>query len=320
MKRALPSPSRLRRLAEELAESGLALRQGKGYDDLLLEEIHHALRPPVHERRSFATGTFVSPTTDPVSWTAGTTLDIVRGALDTTPLADVRRFADGLSSWIIRWADGTDEWVVFDRPAGSERDLVVLADVLGATIVQRHPTGTVRVVRDELGVLRWDGLSWHHEPPVSSWLDAMVACDEHGDPLVLLALLEFAVHDLGAGGIGATLVYRPDEDNAGGVESRLPAPPALQVNRPTGLAPLRHALAQVDGAAIFDRGGTLRQIGARLVPSADAEDTVDGYRGMRHTSARRYSYDEPLATVIVVSEDGPVTVLRDGELVGRSPT
>lgn len=317
MKTTPPSPSRLRRLAEELAESGLELEQGEPVDDLLLGEIHHALRPPVHERRTFSTGTFVAPTTDPVTWPAGTSLDIVRDGI-RTPLADSRRFADGLSSWIVRWADGTDEWLIFDRPAGSERDLVVLADVLGATVVQRHPTGAVRVAERSLGVMRWDGLSWHHEPPVSSWVDAMAACDKHGDPMVLLALLEFAVHDLGARGVGATLVYRP-EDSAGGVEPRMAAPPAVRVNRPTGLAPLRHALAQVDGAAVFDRHGRLRQIGARLVPSADAEDTVDGYRGMRHTSARRYSYDEPLATVIVVSEDGPVTVLRDGELVGRSP-
>ena len=34
--------------------------------------------------------------------------------------------------------------------------------------------------------------------------------------------------------------------------------------------------------------------------------------GTRHTSARRYSYDDPQATVIVVSEDGPVSVLRNG--------
>jgi hypothetical protein len=320
MKTAPPSPGQLRRLAEELAESGLELHLGAPLDDLLVGEIHHALRPPVHERRAYSTGTFVEPTTDPVTWSAGTSLDILRGAIEKTPLADVRRFADGLSSWIIRWTGGPDEWVVFDRPAGSERDLVVLADVLGATVVQRHPTGTVRVTGSAFGVLRWDGLSWHHEPPVSSWMDAMAACDKHGDPIVLRALLEFAVHDLGSRGIGATLVYRPDDERGGGVEPRLPAPPPLQVNRPAGLAPLRHALAQVDGAAIFDSSGTLRQIGARLVPSPDAEDTVDGYRGMRHTSARRYSYDEPLATVIVVSEDGPLTVLRDGELIGRSPS
>jgi len=54
------------------------------------------------------------------------------------------------------------------------------------------------------------------------------------------------------------------------------------------------------------------------VPSSEAESGVAGFRGMRHTSARRYSADDPLATVIVVSEDGPVTVLRAGRRVGES--
>jgi DNA integrity scanning protein DisA with diadenylate cyclase activity len=40
--------------------------------------------------------------------------------------------------------------------------------------------------------------------------------------------------------------------------------------------------------------------------------------GTRHTSGRRYSYDDPFATVIAVSEDGPVSVLRNGAVLGRS--
>ena len=98
----------------------------------------------------------------------------------------------------------------------------------------------------------------------------------------------------------------------------LPSPPPLQVLRATALAPLRHALGQIDGAAVFDAEGVLRELGVRLVPSPQAEAEVDGLRGMRHTAARRYSYDDPLATVIVVSEDGPVTVLRNGERLGAS--
>jgi hypothetical protein len=39
---------------------------------------------------------------------------------------------------------------------------------------------------------------------------------------------------------------------------------------------------------------------------------------MRHTSGRRFSFDDPTATVIVVSDDGPVTLLRKGELIGTS--
>lgn len=92
-------------------------------------------------------------------------------------------------------------------------------------------------------------------------------------------LLEFAVHDLGSRGIGAILVY---------------------------------------GATIFDSSGTLRQIGVRLVPSPQAEDSIEGFRGMRHTAGRRYSFDDPLTTIVIVSEDGPVTVLRNGQLLGAS--
>src|SRR5260370_3353345 len=172
--------------------------------------------------------------------------------VDEQPLSDARRFADGLSSWLLRRVDGVSEWMVFDRPAGSERDLVVLADVLDATIVQRHPTGSVRVV-GRFGVLRWQGLAWHHEPPVSSWIDAVTASSEHGDPEVLEAMLEFAVHDLGSRGIGSLLIYRPDPEPGPPVEERLPTPPPLRIRRAPHLAPLRHALSQLDRAAIFDR-------------------------------------------------------------------
>ncbi len=205
---------------------------------------------------------------------------------------------------------------MFDRPAGSERDLVVLAETMGATIVQRHPSGAVRVV-GEFGVLRWDGLDWHHEAPLGAWVDEVVA-GGHGDPEVIESLLEFAVHDLGARGIGAILAYRTDASAASTIELRLPPPPPLDIRRPSDLAPLRHALAQVDGATVIDHDGILRELGVRLVPSPTAEAGVDGLRGMRHTSGRRYSFDDPAATVIVVSEDGPVTVLRAGEVIGRS--
>jgi len=290
----------------------------EAWQEALLDEIVHAVHPHVHERKVASTGAIVDPRAEPATWEAGTDLRIVVRPIAEQPLAWARRFADGLSSWLIRRSDGQAAWAVFDRPAGSERDLAVLAQVLDATLVQRHPAGTVRVV-GSAGVWRWGHYDWHHEPPVSAWIDAMQVCPEHGDPSVLQALLEFAVHDLGAWGIGALLVYRPDEGPAPAVEARLPLPPSLEITRPLALAPLRHALTQVDGAAVFDAAGTLRQLGVRLVPSPDAEELVEGYRGMRHTSARRYSYDDPNATVIVVSEDGPVSVLRGGELLGASP-
>ena len=288
---------RLHRLAEELDEAGLPLEHRGAFPDLLLEEIDLALRPVVHERRIASGGTIIEPRSDPATWEAGAQLEITRGRLDRQPLASARLFADGLSSWLVRRVDGANEWLVFDRPAGSERDLVVLASVLDATLVQRHPAGSVRVV-GTFGVLRWQGFSWHHEPPVGSWIEAITATPDHGDPDVLEALVEYAVHDLGSRGIGSLLIYRPGSDDGPTVEERLPTPPPLQITQASHLAPLRHALAQIDGAAVFDVDGVLRRLGVRLVPSSAAETTVDPFGGTRHTSGRRYSYDDPRATVI----------------------
>jgi hypothetical protein len=313
---AAPS-SRLVRLADELVESGLPRSRELLVFDLVVEEADRALRPPVHERRIPSSGSMVSPTTDSSTWAGATGLTIIRTPVLGRSLADARLFADGLSSWLVRRPGDVKELLMFDRPAGSERDLVVLAGTLGAVIVQRHPSGTVRLVGD-FGVLRTEGFRWHHEPPVDALLDVIVGPDLTGRDATN-ALLEFAVHDLGARGIGALLILRSGVVQGPAIEERLPAPPALRVGTPFHLAPLRHALSQIDGAAVFDQDGVLCQLGVRLVPSLDAEDRVDPLGGTRHTSARRYSYDDPSALVVVVSEDGPVTAFREGKVLGHSP-
>lgn len=316
-RRIATTEGRLRRLSEELREVGLDFLVA-GQPAVLLEELDYALRPPVHERRVPSYGSIVAPTTAPEDWSGPTGLVVERRPTVEFGDAQVRRFADGISSFAIRAGGGVDELVVFDRSAGSERDLVILAAATGGHIVQRHPSGVVRVVGGA-GVVRQDLLGWHHEAPFDSWLDDVPGC-RTGDTLTVLGrLLDFAVHDLGARGIGALLVLHPTGDLAIAHEQRLPIPPALRIDRPFDLAPLRHAMAQADGATVFDRTGTLRQMGVRLVPSQSAELAVLPIGGTRHTSARRYSYDDPESVVIAVSEDGPVTILRAGELVARSP-
>lgn len=319
----MPSRSRrLQRLAEELEEAGLNLGDEfglpRGQADLVLEEVDHAMRPPVHERRVPSSGTIIEPASDPASWSEGTQLDIGLIAADDQPLDAARWFADGLSCWLVRYPAKPPQWLIFDRPAGSERDLGVIARTMAATIVQRHPDGAVRVVGG-FGVLRWDGYRWLHEPPVNGWIDLVTTQCQPQHIELLHTLLEFAVHDLGSAGIGALLIYRTGATEPTGVEPRLPVPPPLHVGQPTHLAPIRHALSQIDGAAVFDRHGVLRQLGVRLIPSNTAESDIDGFKGTRHTSGRRYSYDDPEAIVIAVSEDGPVSVFHQGAILGRSP-
>jgi len=311
-----PEP-RLRRLEEELIEIGIGLPED--HWPLFLVELDYALRPPVHERRVPTYGAIVQPLTDPGTWTQGTNLGVTRRSAGGGYLVTgIRKFADGLASWMIRRGDHDSELVVFDRPVASERDLAVLAEVTSGTLVQRHPMGWVRAV-GSFGAVRWDGMTWHHEPPIQHWIDSIGEQGGHvGDRDVIMSLLKFAVHDLGARGVGALLVYQPMENNVTVMEERLAVPPPLQISRAADLAPLSHVLGQVDGAAVFDESGTLRTLGARLVPSRTAEADVVAYRGMRHTAGRRFSYDDPSATVIVVSDDGPVTVIRAGELLGSS--
>lgn len=312
-------PGRLRRLGEELIEVGLPRPSDPEMFELLVEEVDHALRPTVHERRVPSTGTIVDPFADPGVWHTITELGIIREAATERSLPELRWFADGLSSWVLRRTLGGDELVMFDRPAGSERDLRVLSAAFGAVIVQRHPAGSVRIVGD-FGVFRTQGFDWHHEPPIEGWVDMASSWGSVGEAEVLRALLEFAVHDLGGQGIGALLIYRSDEGDGPPAEDLLSPPPALDVRKPFHLAPLRHALMQVDGAAVFDREGVLSRLGVRVIPSSEAEVNVGALGGTRHTSGRRYSYDDPTAIVIAVSEDGPVTVLRNGKILARSPT
>lgn len=289
-----------------------------GLEDELLEELDYALRPPVHERFVPSYGAIVHPTVTPEDWYISTQLTVSRRETAGYGDPQVRRFADGFSSWAVRGPNGLDEFVVFDRSAGSERDLVVLASAAGARLVQRDLAGIVRVV-GEFGVVRADVAGWHYEPPLESWIEGVPGCLHEGHRTVLGQLLDFAVHDLGARHIGSLLVLHPTGDLPRVHEHRLPRPPELHIERPHDLAPLRHGLAQSDGATVFDGTGTLRWMGIHLVPSRAAEEAVRPLGGTRHTSGLRYSYDEPDAVVIAVSDDGPVTVMRAGQVVGRSP-
>ena len=62
----------------------------------------------------------------------------------------------------------------------------------------------------------------------------------------------------------------------------------------------------------------IRKVAVGLRWSDEAEAAVHDPRGMRHRSARRFSFDHPDVPVVVVSEDGPVTVYRSGEVVGTT--
>ncbi len=308
-------PGPIRRLAEELSELNADIGASVAEPLAVVEELHYALRPPVHERRVPSYGAIVDPATEPGEWADAVGFEVASRSVVDLEDSTARRLADGIVSWTVRKPAEIDNLVVFDRSVGSERDLTILSESTQGVIVQRHPNGTVRAI-GPFGVLRHDGINWTLQPPAEQWLDRDRCLSTPMDAAVFDRLLRFAVHDLAARGIGATLVVTDDGSLRPGVEERYGRPPDFDIGRPSDLAPLHHVLSQMDGAAVFDHQGRLRHLGVRLVPSTEAEAEVEAYRGTRHTSALRYSFDDPSAALVVVSEDGPISVVQAGRLVG----
>jgi DNA integrity scanning protein DisA with diadenylate cyclase activity len=91
-------------------------------------------------------------------------------------------------------------------------------------------------------------------------------------------------------------------------------PPALSAADPTHATSIAHALGQLDRAVVLDIDGRLLLANVTL-ESNDADSTRTFPGGTRHNSAGRYSASDQRAIVFVVSADGPVTVLRAGEVI-----
>ncbi len=306
-------PGRLRRLAEELTDEGISVLDALSDPVAALVELAYALRPQRFEGRVPTYGVLLPPNGSVVEQhTAdGTAIDLIPAAdLD---LQFARRFADGVTSFAVRSSEHITHIACFDRKMSDEYDLVGLQAEIGGLIAQRNSQGQVRLF-GPTGVVRWDGVAWHRDPPLDDWVRRLTGLAPDLPIGEIRPLLRFAVHELAARRIGATLIWRPTDVDVPQHrhEPLVRNAPRLRLDRPGEAAALSQALAQTDGAALFDRHTALVGLGIRLAPSVEAERSVGALQGMRHTSARRYSHDDPDAIVVVVSESGPVTIMDRG--------
>ncbi|MGH9243939.1 MAG: diadenylate cyclase [Acidimicrobiales bacterium] len=125
------------------------------------------------------------------------------------------------------------------------------------------------------------------------------------------------MHWLSAGRVGATLVLALTERARSlrhlDLTQAVDLPP-LQVTRTEHFPSLLSVLAQADRAALVHSTGQVSAFGVGLQWTERAAALIPLTGGTRHTSARRFSFDEPGSLVLVVSEDGPVSVFADGAL------
>jgi hypothetical protein len=301
---------RVERLRLELDDEGIALPTQPELRELLLTELDYARHPHAHEGIAPRYGALLAeaaPTAESVG-----PVSLVDVA--DVPLDVVRRLADGRSSFLAREVDGPTRLVCFDRSREYESSAVHLAAGTGALVLQRLGRGWVRLTTPD-GVATWDGIHWSTKP-LAVHVAARVAPALTGaDPTVLVNLLELAMHWLSAGRVGATIVWRLDGDARElghlGFGASVAIPP-LDLGRRAHFAPLLNALAQYDRAALADADGRLATVGVHLRSSERSRREIPSYRGTRHTSALRFSADEPTAAVFVVSSSGPLSVFWQG--------
>ena len=323
---------RLGRLHAELVDEALPVPLDGETGEILLRELLYARDAPAHEGRPARYGALVlEDTGGRVEETARRRLSELAAEvvpLDGYDLDAARRFADGRSSFLVR-GTRTAALACFPHSVEYEAALVELERSTGGIVVQRRADGSLRLCTSD-GVIVWVGHRWRFTPNSARFADVIAHLVPQADRGVLVGLLDLCVHWLSAGRVGATLVWylvegsaRVGASPAGLDVSRAIQAPPLSVLERTHRPALLSALAQLDRAVLVQPTGRLTHLNVGLVPSPAAVTTVPAIRGTRHTSARRFSFDEPRAVVAVVSQDGGVTVFSDGapiELARTVPT
>ncbi len=283
----------------------------------LLAELDYARRIPMFEGRRPLYGSFTMPPGMSIT-DAGGIADLV--SLDGLSQEMARTFADGRSAFLVNRHDDDPLLVCFDRPVQYEAELVELQAVTGAQIVQRTAVfGQVRLFADQR-VVSWNGEGWTDRPTAAALLPTLRRCAPDLDPTVAHGLLDLAVHWLSPARVGATLVVHEEDFrwDSLDVSTKFRAPP-LSIKNRKHFPALFASLQQHDLATLVTADGDVRYLGVGLRASEEAERAVDSDRGMRHRSAQRFSYDHPSTTIAVVSDNGPVTVFRQGRAIGLEP-
>jgi DNA integrity scanning protein DisA with diadenylate cyclase activity len=305
---------RIERLHLELTDEGIWLPPDEALLELLLAELDYARHPHAHEGISPRYGALLAGAdalrTRPREHRE--TIDI--GAI---PLDVSRRLADGRSSFVARLTDRPDLLVCFERTREYETSAVELVSETGALVVQRLARGWIRLTTPH-GVAVWDGIRWTSRPLARQRAADLALRLPEADPAVVANLLELCTHWLAAGRVGAALVWCLDGDPAalGGVGLQASVViPTLDVNRRSHFAALLNALSQYDRAALVHPDGRIDRVGVHMRSSDRSRAELGPYRGTRHTSALRFSWDEPSSVVVVVSSSGTLSVFRRGELL-----
>ncbi|MBL8678569.1 MAG: DNA integrity scanning protein DisA nucleotide-binding domain protein [Myxococcales bacterium] len=296
----------------------------------LLEEFSRAYNYELHERRCSRYGAILAGSGE---------LDGASGVSFVEATDDVAsKLANGVDSFVLREelqvVGSTQETRLRDsrkiRNKGNRRRLAIVDPPLvdldqcvefcykhRVALIRREESGTIWFVLDgEISRLEHQTLTRFDNPMVDAEF-AKLFSDFPGWEDTFADALRFATCDVVPYNAGTTLVLCPTEELARDEVKKQSNQSSigLRIGSRADRRVLANYLAQMDGATILDNELNVVAVGVQLVPSDEAVRNVvaDPRHGTRHSSAARYSYDNPALIVVVVSQDGPISVFRSGK-------
>lgn len=299
---------RLERLHAELVGEGIEIDSSLAAQ--VEEELLHARFIKVHEGIRPPYGALIVP--------AGLTLEGMRASTGT--LEETRKLVDGQTSLLVRTVTEPDRGDLAVGKFSDELSLLKLARDTKGVVVRREDDGTITITSEQ-GIWVNELYSWRQRPAARQRL--MDISDEvqleTGFYELVAELLDFAFHRLSPMHIGATLVL-PLQTGFDPLTFPLEAdgyelPMSLNLQVPDDRELLVGYLRVVDGAVLLTAEGNVARTQVKLQTSKETSRKIGADRGMRHSSAKWFSFDNPEALVIVVSADGPVTMYSDGARV-----
>jgi len=299
---------RLAKLREEVIHENIPIRDDD-VGQLILEEILYARFIKVHEGIRPPYGALIT-TRDGIA-----KLEVTPESGDPTLL---RPFADGQTALLLRDAGQADAGRIMRVELFDELAALRLARLTNGTVVQRHESGTITVT-DEHAIFINEMFDWRKRPVASDWMfEARDYLGLSGElQMGLFArLLDFCFHQLSPRRIGATLVLKLF-GGEGHAEFQLDhegyeAPLAVNFMRDSDSQVMSTFLRIVDGACIVELDGRLSRTQAKLAVEKSTSALLGPDKGMRHSSAKWFSFKHPAVVVFVVSADGPVSIYSDG--------
>lgn len=305
---------RLKLLAEELRLAADVVP-----DREVLEELFHACYIEPHEGAYPSYGALVvDDDADPYEALEAEGMQVLG---DPQEVDELRSFADGMNSFVLRRRRSNEaELVLTPEFRGLEFDVVQLAEIVSASVVQRNRAGVVRLMTADTICIRESGVWKKKTTSLDLIDDILIALGDVAYETVAQEILDLCLHVLSPNHVGATLVWAKDRDlvtktGANRISGlgwgKAFQPPPLDVTEERHIPLVLHSLAHVDRAAIMNAAGELLWLGVNLEPT----NTVNVEGGTRHNSAAAFSFEHDDVMVFVVSADGPVTVFYDGAVI-----